>query len=330
LVYRPDSLDGDTRVMNNIHVSIIMPVFNAEKTIRLCLDSIYALNYPSDRYEVIVVDNGSTDSSADIISNYPVRYISKPDGTISSVRNAGALQANGEILAFVDSDCLVDKEWVNEALKILADNSVGVTGSGYLTSDTYTWVEKAWLYESRHKPFRTEFLPGGNLIARAEVFKRINGFDEKLTTSEDADFCMRAIRAGYQVINSCDIRTVHLGNAKTLAQFIKKEIWYGNNVLNNVMQYQFDKVFCLTVSFIIANVALLAGMALICFGHYLVMVLSAIMLTSIILTSGIHRVMRSKKYQYFTHICFLYYLYYSARTIALIKSIYLSMNRRET
>jgi len=315
--------------MNTIHVSIIIPVFNAEKTIRSCLDSIYALRYPSDNYEVIVVDNGSTDSSAAIISNYPVRYISKPDGTISSVRNAGAFQAKGKILAFVDSDCLVDKEWINEALKVLVDNSVGVAGSGYLTSDTYTWVEKAWLYESRHKPFRTEFLPGGNLIAKAEVFMRINGFDENLTTSEDADFCMRAIRAGYHVINSCDIRTVHLGNAKTVGQFIKKEIWYGKNVLDNVMQNQFDNVFCLTVSFMVANIALLVGMALICFGHYLVMVLSAIMLMSIIVTSGIHRVMRSKKYQYFTHICFLYYLYYSARTIALIKSIYFTVNRRE-
>ena len=102
---------------------------------------------------------------------------------------------------------------------MIEDESTGATGCGYITPKESSWVEMAWLYESEHSPFETDFIPCGNFIVKADVFIGLQGFNENLTTCEDADICQKIVRNNYKVINNSKVKSVHLQNPKTIKQF---------------------------------------------------------------------------------------------------------------
>ena len=102
-------------------ISVIIPVYNAEKTIRRCLESIMSSEY--EEYEVIVVDDGSTDNSASILFEYVnrdrrVKIINQPNSGPSIARNKGLELAEGEIIAFVDSDDYVRNDYLDQLEKV--------------------------------------------------------------------------------------------------------------------------------------------------------------------------------------------------------------------
>ena len=88
-------------------VSVIIPVLNGERTIRECLVSLLRVDYLPERGEILVVDNGSTDRTAEIINSFPVRYLGEERRGKSYARNRGIEASKGEILAFTDADCVV-------------------------------------------------------------------------------------------------------------------------------------------------------------------------------------------------------------------------------
>ena len=100
-------------------VSIIVPMFNSEETIDQCLQSLLELDYPRNKYEIIVVDHSSTDKCSSIVGAYPVHVVKKIGGTIASVRNFGAQFAMGQIYAFVDSDCEVFRDWLGRCRRTI-------------------------------------------------------------------------------------------------------------------------------------------------------------------------------------------------------------------
>ena len=92
-------------------VSIIVCSYNGAKTLAACLESLGKLNYPS--YEIILVDDGSTDNTAQIAAEFPnVRYIHQENHGLSHARNTGAAAAKGEVFAYTDSDCMADPDWL--------------------------------------------------------------------------------------------------------------------------------------------------------------------------------------------------------------------------
>lgn len=308
--------------MDAVKISIIIPVYNSAATIRACLDAISIQSYSPDSYEIIVVDNGSKDDTVKIATDYPVTILSKPDGTISSVRNFGASNANGEILAFIDSDCVVGVDWLNEVVKAIKPSNVGAAGSGYLTPINYTWVEKAWLLELEGSPFFTESLPGGNTAVKTNVFSEIGGFDEDLTTSEDWDLCARIVEAGYDIVYSPAIKNVHLGNSKSIKQLVAKEYWYGKNILDHAKKNPFDTVFMASILFIISSLIMFVGIPYVIYVskiEYILVLASPLLL--LLATASYMRIKRSKKYYYFAHLMLIYLFYLAARSAALLNSI---------
>lgn len=311
-------------------VSVIVPVFNAQRTLDACLRSILASDYPKESFEVVVVDNGSTDDSAAIARRYPVTVTAKIGGTISSVRNHGVKLARGSVLGFVDSDCLIAEDWLREGVSVLRMPGAGATGSGYLVPESATWVEKAWLYERKGGTFETSLVPGGNCIMKARVFAEIGGFDEGLTTGEDSDICRRVLLAGYKVIGSGAIRCVHLGNSKTLRQFARKEFWYGADMVKDLRVTSFDGTFFMTAIFLV-SIALFAAALLLSVATGTSSLLPyppAAMLAVSTLCSG-YRVRKSRKYQYFFHLIVLYLLYFSSRSCAVAGSVIRTVRARE-
>ena len=94
-------------------VSVIVPVYNRGEAIGKCIKSLLAQEYPKKKLEIIIVDNNSNDKTKDTIKKYPVKYLLEKEKGSYAARNKGIEHAKGEIIAFTDSDCIADKQWVS-------------------------------------------------------------------------------------------------------------------------------------------------------------------------------------------------------------------------
>lgn len=214
-------------------VSIIIPTFNNEKYIRDCLRSLFQQNYNKDAWEILVVDNGSSDRTLEIARGYSCKIIEKCVGTISSSRNAGAAQSKGDILAFIDSDCIAPPNWLKEAIELLDKSGAGAVGAEYSLPTDTTWVERTWYLNTTRRKVdgETDWLPSCNLIVLRQYFERVGGFNEKLVTTEDVDFSHRIRALGAKIISNPKLSVIHLRNSKSVKEFFEKERWRGMGVL---------------------------------------------------------------------------------------------------
>lgn len=103
-----------------IQVSVIIPVWNGGDRLRACLTALSAQSLPRDRFEVIVVDNGSTDGSADVAATEGAIVVIEPAVGSYAARNAGIANARGKWVAFTDADCIPDRHWLEAALNVAA------------------------------------------------------------------------------------------------------------------------------------------------------------------------------------------------------------------
>lgn len=217
-----------------MRVSVIIPAHNEEKYIGRCLARLGLQTLPTNQFEVIVVDNGSVDNTLSIVNKFkqslPLQVISRPNASISAVRNFGASIAKGEIVAFLDADCLPNSEWLTHALQLAPNHSIW--GAHYLIPEDATWVSKVWsAYQAKEYDGAVSFIPGSNLFIRHTDFDALKGFDESIRTSEDVEFCGRAREAGMAVIAFRSLAVVHEGIPRSLLQFYRQNRWHGKQLL---------------------------------------------------------------------------------------------------
>jgi len=224
--------------MKNKTVSIIIPTYNEEKCLPLCLGSINNLNYPKKYIEVVVVDNGSVDRTREIASSYGVKALRDDTMNVSGLRNLGARNSKGDVLAFIDADCIVSKECFNNASIYFNNTEVVAWGSPPAIPKNSTWVQQTWylVRQKEHQVQEVDWLETMNLFVRAEQFFVIGGFSETLVTCEDVDLCYRLSNLG-QIISDRRIEVIHLGEARTVREFMKKEIWRGQSNLSGVLSH---------------------------------------------------------------------------------------------
>lgn len=211
--------------------SIIIPAKNEAANIGRCLDSIMNVEWDRSQYEVIVVDNGSSDSTVDIVREKGAQVFVKPELTISGLRNFGAQQASGQILAFLDADCAVTPHWLSAASLYLNDtDKIAAFGSPVIVPEGGTWVQKAW-FNVRGKPglvVDVNWLESANLFVKRQAFLAVNGFNEALITCEDYDLTQRLKSVG-RLVSDYRVMAVHYREPATVREFIKKEMWRGKN-----------------------------------------------------------------------------------------------------
>jgi mycofactocin glycosyltransferase len=191
-------------------VSIVIPVRNRPREIAACLDSLAKLDYPSHKIEIIVVDDASTDQTPNVVATYPVRLIAlKEHRQASFCRNTAAREAQGDLLAFIDSDCLADPLWLKGLVGIFKDATVGAVGGmvdAYYEEkglDHYEKVKSSlkvggWFRGSKEGD-NFFYVPACNLLVRRDLFLHLDGFKEELHVGEDVDFCWRLRDAGSHV-----------------------------------------------------------------------------------------------------------------------------------
>ncbi|MFQ5963106.1 MAG: glycosyltransferase [Candidatus Scalinduaceae bacterium] len=188
-------------------ISVIVPVYNGEKTIESCIKSLQNQSCPNETYEIIVVDDGSTDSSPNILEGLGIRFITQPNRGPATARNRGAQIAKGNILLFTDADCVADKRWIEEMVRPFSNPEiVGVKGSyKTLQKELIARFAQAEFEERYRLQKRFEFIDFVDSYSagfRKDVFFEIGGFDESfpLPDHEDVDLSYRLSRAGKKMV----------------------------------------------------------------------------------------------------------------------------------
>jgi GT2 family glycosyltransferase len=218
-----------------LSISVIVPALNEGSVIGRCLASLQQQRLPSDRFEVIVVDNGSTDRTRQIVRSFggslSVTVLERSGVRISALRNFGAAMAKGEFLAFLDADCVAAHHWLQQIADLLRADDFRIIGAQYRIPDNSSWVAKAWYGDLwRMKDGPVSYVPGGDLATSRDLFLNLGGFDETIVTSEDTEFCERASASGVPILAVPSLSVVHLGTPQTLEGFYRKQSWHGVNV----------------------------------------------------------------------------------------------------
>jgi glycosyltransferase involved in cell wall biosynthesis len=179
-----------------IEVSVILPCYNNEKYIEDCLSSILNQSYSS--FELFVVNDGSTDKSLELIKGIKdkrITLINNPNNKGAAyARNLALSQAQGEFLFFTDSDCVVDKEWVQNGLKeIKKSNCVGLEGKTYYVSRNrrVTLSDNRPGDVNKDKQYMT-----CNLVYRSEIINKVGGFNISYCYHEDRELALRVLKYG--------------------------------------------------------------------------------------------------------------------------------------
>ncbi|MBF0342964.1 MAG: glycosyltransferase [Nitrospirae bacterium] len=226
--------------MVDVQASIIIPAYNEAENIGKCIASI--LKNTDVQHEIIVVDNGSKDATAEIAKVMGVTVLSKPKATISALRNSGARCAKGELLVFLDADMVVPEDFINKGKKYFDSGFMGALGFAIIVPSDSGWVARTWgqpLNSKRERKVEVDFLGGSNIFIKKIVFEEVGGFDELLNTNEDKDFTMRVAKAGYSLITSYEINVIHLGYERDLSEFIRKEFWRQGSTLMFARHWRF-------------------------------------------------------------------------------------------
>ena len=204
------SFGDGTRALMNVtdpppFVSVVLPVRNGERTIGDCLASIVHTDYPPDRREVLVVDNASTDRTAQIIRRYPVRYIHEARVGRSAARNRGIEESRGEIVAFIDADCVATTRWLQELTAGFTEDEVfGVAGE-IVAFPPATLAERYYaMTRPRHQASSVNksrpYAVTANVAFRKDTFDRIGVFDPRFRSGQDVDFGWRLFDAGLRLV----------------------------------------------------------------------------------------------------------------------------------
>lgn len=178
-------------------VSVIVPVYNGRSTISECLESLLTQDYPREKLEIIVADNGSTDDTAEIARALRARVV-RADRVRSSyaARNDGARESAGELLAFCDADEVATPGWLRRLVAEVKDGYGGAAGP-FITKDTgfagavAEYAAGDANFWPSDTPTDIRLAATGNVVYRRDVFEKLGGFREDTRTGADFDFSLR-------------------------------------------------------------------------------------------------------------------------------------------
>jgi glycosyltransferase involved in cell wall biosynthesis len=312
-----------------ISISIIIPALNEEKMIGRCLDSLTRLAFAHDRFEVLVVDNGSRDKTLMIADSFKdrlnLKVLQQAGVRISALRNLGARSASGEIVAFLDADCLAPEDWLDRIFTLAQTDGTGIIGAHYLLPEDSSWVGRTWhRYQEAGKSGEVSHVPAGDLIMRRKDFLKLGGFDETIQTNEDYELCDRARKAGMRVCAFPQIGVVHLGTAQSLRVFFRKQAWHGTHVIKVFLRDVFRShnrkavLFAAYTLFSLFAIAAGLGWALMWGGAWWVPAAGFVALCLPPTTLATRHILNSRRYSDFFPLFALYVIYGIARAKALL------------
>ena len=190
-----------------VRYSIIVPIYNSQRVIQRCLEALANQTVPRQQYEILVVDDGSTEPVPQSLETNPdIHLIRIPHGGPAVARNAGVAAARGDIVAFTDSDCAPAPDWLEKITQpFRSKRVVGVKGV-YRTQQTeliarFVQLEYQYKYDRMAKLPHVDFIDTYSAAYRRDIFLQNNGFDTSFTVPsvEDQEFSFRLAQKGYHL-----------------------------------------------------------------------------------------------------------------------------------
>jgi GT2 family glycosyltransferase len=212
-------------------ISVVVCTYNGSRTIRECMKGVTALRYPN--YEVIVIDDGSTDGTAEIVRDYRVRVVSTENRGLSAARNLGLELARGEIIAYTDDDAYPDPDWLHYLAHTFLTTEFAAVGGPNLPPAGDGIIAEA-VANAPGGPTHVllsdceaEHIPGCNMSFRTEALRAIGGFDAQFRVAgDDVDVCWRIQQAGWKV-GFHPAALVWHHRRKTIRAYWKQQTGYG-------------------------------------------------------------------------------------------------------
>lgn len=213
-------------------ISVIIPVYNDSKRLKICLEALENQTYPQDLYEVIVVDNNSKENIQATVDRFDrVKLTSEKKPGSYAARNRGISLAKGEILAFTDSDCIPAANWLEMGIKRLKSvSNCGLVGGKIeiFFKDPHN-PTAAEIYDTatnlQQKKYIEEYKYGAtaNLFTWKKVFEDVGYFDSNLKSGGDGEWGLRVHSRGYTLVYGEDVPIAHPARY-SLAELTKKVI----------------------------------------------------------------------------------------------------------
>lgn len=227
------SSSGVSSMDKNEFVSFVVPTYNRGKLVRKTLESICNQEYPKDIYEVIVVDDGSTDNTSKVIEeisreqDVKIRFFRQKNKGPSSARNLGIKKSKGDYICFVDSDIVLDRGVLKELIYQFKKANAGAAGpKTYYAGDLRKiWCAGAYMdfkkglgvHRGRGEVDRgqydvlkeVDYMPSSTLLVSRAAIDETGMFDERINYGEDADWCLRAERSGHRIFYVPSTHTYH-------------------------------------------------------------------------------------------------------------------------
>jgi glycosyltransferase involved in cell wall biosynthesis len=302
-----------------VSISVVIPFKNALPHFEPCAESMVNAVAFHGATEVIFVDNGSTDGSRHVAEAFAERcrgrVLSLPDAKVGGLRNYGAANSGGEILSFIDSDCVVPEDYFVQVAKALCENPSSAVGSRYRLPEEAHWLEAAW--DSLHvvRPGGTvKHINAGNFACFRTAFEAVGGFDPDLASGEDAELCARLVAHGTALVETPEVEATHLGNPKSVRAFVVKQRWHGRGMFGSMRVHTLDLP-------VIATFMYLGGIVLTPFlilkYHLWGAVVGVLLTQAVPLATVGHRVRSNRVRVRWLRALLLYNLYFTARILAL-------------
>jgi glycosyltransferase involved in cell wall biosynthesis len=215
-------------------VSVVVCSYNGGATLDECLHSLLQLDYPD--YEVILVDDGSTDGTREIAARYPqVRYIHQENHGLSVARNVGAEAATGDIVAYTDSDCVADELWLLQLVTAMESQQVEAIGGPNVTPTGDNWTARCVAVSPGNPSHvmlddvQAEHVPGCNMAFRRDRLLELGGFDPQFRQAgDDVDVCWRFLDAGLRIGYAPSALVWH-HRRNTVRAYCKQQKGYGRS-----------------------------------------------------------------------------------------------------
>ena len=222
--------------------SVVIPAYNAEKTIGRTIDALRKQNYPRQQYEIIVADDGSTDRTADVAEEHGAKVFRLKHMGPANARNVGVKHARGPIILFTDADCVPEKDWIKQMMQPFDDsNVVGVSGT-YKTLNKdrlvarFVGLEIAQRHEAMKNLDKIDFIGTFSAGYRKSVFLKLHGFSTKYkkADAEDTDLSYRIDKAGMKMVFQPHAVVAH-PHPDTLWKYLKQK--YRRAVWRNMLYW---------------------------------------------------------------------------------------------
>jgi cellulose synthase/poly-beta-1,6-N-acetylglucosamine synthase-like glycosyltransferase len=217
-----------------IKYSVIIPAYNAIRTIEPCLKGLTQQSIDKGKYEVIVIDDGSTDRTSDIIKQFPVKYFWQNKQGPATARNRGAQEAKGDIILFTDADCVPQHNWIEEMARPFHDANVMADKGAYKTNQTaltarFAQIEFEERFKMLEKAESIDVVFTYSAGYRKSIFLSLGGFDPlfPVANNEDTELSYRMSQAGYRMVFNPNAIVYHLNHPDSIKRYARLKFWRG-------------------------------------------------------------------------------------------------------